>query len=386
MALPFSTLRHLATTLLVSSLLYFSFLISLAASPSLQAHVLYLHSVGKTWLRNATEPEHFGFLPGQVTPFHFSTSDGESLHAWHILPLATYLTHQTALIAGNQTRTILADDPDAFLVIYFHGTAGNLASGWRPPGYRALSAGDPERIHVLAFDYRGFGLSSSTPPTEPGLVEDGIAAVRWALDAGAPASRIVLYGQSLGAAVALGTAARMADYDFAGLVLTAGFADVRSLTATYRVIGVLPLLAPIARFPALVDFFNGYLTSTWRSADRLAEYVRVREGRGGRYRVTILHARDDITILPEHSNVLYWRAVAAAQNQSVGYEEFSERKDTRLFGKQGGWFAEHRSNTGVIRQEMLPNGGHNRIVTYPAASAAVLSTIMAAAAVADTKS
>jgi abhydrolase domain-containing protein 12 len=84
-----------------------------------------------------------------------------------------------------------------------HGAAGTVGSGYRVPNYRALSAGQPGRIHVLTFDYRGFGCSSGTP-TENGIILDALAAVDWAINvAGVPPSRILIFGQSLGAAVSI---------------------------------------------------------------------------------------------------------------------------------------------------------------------------------------
>lgn len=87
-----------------------------------------------------------------------------------------------------------------------------------------MSDGSTSNIHILAIDYRGFGLSTGFP-TEDGLITDGVAAVDWALIvAQIPASRIVILGQSLGTAVTAGVVERFAQrgVDFAGVVLVAG--------------------------------------------------------------------------------------------------------------------------------------------------------------------
>ena len=68
---------------------------------------------------------------------------------------------------------LLRDDPSSLLVIYLHGDAGTLGPGWRPPSYRAMSAGAPDRIHTIAMDYRGFG-SSTGVPSEEGLLMDAL--------------------------------------------------------------------------------------------------------------------------------------------------------------------------------------------------------------------
>jgi abhydrolase domain-containing protein 12 len=87
---------------------------------------------------------------------------------------------------------LLRDDPDALLAIHFHGAGGNMGSGYRIPNYRALAAGNPDKIHVLTFDYRGFGKTTGVP-TEQGLIQDAIAVVDWALNvAKIPPSHILI--------------------------------------------------------------------------------------------------------------------------------------------------------------------------------------------------
>lgn len=55
---------------------------------------------------------------------------------------------------------------------------------------------------------------------------------------------------------------------FAGIVFVAPFADVKRLTATYRVAGTIPLLGPLAPFPRLLAFFNKFIVSKWPSKDK----------------------------------------------------------------------------------------------------------------------
>src|SRR5271168_2206552 len=82
-------------------------------------------------------------------------------------------------ITSRLAFKLLRNDPDARLILHMHGAAGTVGSGYRAPNYRALSAGRPEKIHVLTFDYRGFGRSSGTP-SERGIILDAIAVVDWA--------------------------------------------------------------------------------------------------------------------------------------------------------------------------------------------------------------
>lgn len=88
-------------------------------------------------------------------------------------------------------------------LVYFHGNAGNM-------GHRLLNTTgiyNSLQCNILMVEYRGYGLSSGSP-SERGLFNDARAAVdylftRHDLDH----SQIVLFGRSLGGAVAIDLAA-----------------------------------------------------------------------------------------------------------------------------------------------------------------------------------
>lgn len=382
--------KALCIALITGGTFYFALLGLLATVPALQTHVFYLHRVTLTWFKDLDIPEQFGFAPHQVSPFYINTKENERLHAWHVLPLGTYRRHRELLLEDSNSLKIdskspkaidlLKSDPDARLVIYFHGTAGCLASGWRPDSYRAIYAAAPDNIHVLTFDYRGYGLSSGTP-TEAGLLQDGIAVVEWALHVAAiPPERIVIYGQSLGTAVALALMQHYAALPepvlFAGHVLTATFSDVATLTATYRIGGVIPVLSPLRRAPALLNFFTSFLTNTWLSKDRISEFIRLRENADAnqpRYYINLIHAEDDSDITCEHSNVMFWHAVNATSSAVRSYEELDRQKlASRQDLSDGGWIAEHKTKNGLILQTMLKYGVHDKLMSYPITSLAVI--------------
>jgi len=104
------------------------------------------------------------------------TSDGVRLHAW------------------------LAMAPQAPLVtLYLHGNAGNVTHRFLQ--IREITAGGSS---VLMLDYRGYGKSGGSP-SEHGLYADADAAYLYLLDHGYSARHIVLQGESLGTAVAVGS-------------------------------------------------------------------------------------------------------------------------------------------------------------------------------------
>jgi fermentation-respiration switch protein FrsA (DUF1100 family) len=168
----------------------------------------------------------FGSVPDPASvgvpdaePVTIATADGVTLQGWWVA-------------AAQATAT----------VIVFNGNAGNR--GYRADLARGLRA---RGLHVLLFDYRGYG-GSTGRPSEEGLATDA-RAVR-AYVASRPdvdASRIVYFGESLGAAVATGLAVEAPP---AALVLRSPFtslADIGQLH--YPFLPVRRLLRD--RFPSL---------------------------------------------------------------------------------------------------------------------------------------
>ena len=368
----------------------YSLFLCLLAVPFLQNHVVYLHGVTLTWFKDVRVAEQWGFLRNQVAPFTLTTPDGVTLHAWHILPLELYRQHEDELVKESEEITpdttkrgsfkLLCEDPNSLLVLYLHGAGGTLGSGWRPPSYRAMHAGAPDKIHTVAIDYRGFG-SSSGSPSEQGLLTDAITLTEWAMnEAGIPPSRIVIFGQSLGTAVGISLAHHFAlrpdPILFAGMVFAAPFASVELLTSTYRIAGTIPLLGPLAPFPRLLAFFNTFIISKWPSKDKLAAFVRTCENMATQkpnYHITIIHAEDDYDIPWSHSDQLFWHAVNAARPDGISFEELEQEKEqTKTVLGAAGWVAEHKTAKGVIREEIVKWGLHDKIMSFPIVSLAVL--------------
>jgi uncharacterized protein len=125
-------------------------------------------------------------------------------------------------------------------VLVAPGNAGSRAL--RVPLARALAA---EGFDVLLVEYRGFGGNAGSP-TEEGLAADVRAAHRYLVeDRGVPPSRLVLFGESLGGAVASRLAA---ERPVAALVLRSPFTSLADVGA--RVYPFLPVRALLRdRFP-----------------------------------------------------------------------------------------------------------------------------------------
>lgn len=140
-------------------------------------------------------------------------------------------------------------------ILFLHGNAGN-ASHRLPNAAMLVGLG----TNVLLTDYRGYGLSSGRP-SERGVYADARSALRHLVEErGIPERRIVLFGRSLGGAVAVDLAA---DRELAGVILESTFTSAADVAR--GVLGPLALLAgrrfdsasKIPRVRAPLLFFHG---------------------------------------------------------------------------------------------------------------------------------
>ncbi len=148
-------------------------------------------------LRQLPDGEKFG-LPFEE--LSIPVAPGSHLHSWWIPapnPAAPYqILEGEPVNVVDGTKTLL----------YFYGRSGNKSSG--TPLHRATA------MHQLGFsilmtDYRGFGASDGEGPSEAQMYEDSEIAWRYLTETrGIHPSDIVIYGESMGGAVAINLASR----------------------------------------------------------------------------------------------------------------------------------------------------------------------------------
>lgn len=167
-------------------------------------------------------------------------------------------------------------DADAPVMLYLHGARwGVSSSSYRMRRLHALG------VSVLGVDYRGFGRSTEALPSETTAYEDARAAWEW-LRRQYPDKQRLIYGHSLGSAIAVHLAAEVDDE--AGVVVEGGFTSVPDVFATMP-FGWLPL-GPL-------------ITQRFDAAQRIAEVGSP---------VLFVHGAQDRMIQPALGRALYERA------------------------------------------------------------------------------
>ncbi|MHB8765701.1 MAG: alpha/beta hydrolase [Deferrisomatales bacterium] len=163
-----------------------------------------------------------------------------------VLPAAREVTFTTddGLTLGGWF--VPAEGPPLAAAVVLNGNAGNRA--YRAPLAAALAR---RGVATLLFDYRGYG-GNPGRPSEAGLLADARAARAFLASLpGVDPARIVLFGESLGAAVAVASAA---EHPPAALVLRSPFTSLVDLGRHH--------------YP--------FLPVTWLLADRYPSRERIR--------------------------------------------------------------------------------------------------------------
>lgn len=204
-----------------SSLLYFK-----------QNDIIYPASLPAGSRTNVPTPDQFHIR--EAESIKFPTPDGETLHAYLLRPPTPALKKDITLVM-------------------FHGNAGNV--GHRLPIGKVLS--ESLGCHVFMVEYRGYGLSTGSPD-ESGLSIDGQTALDFVRNhEELRKTNVVLYGQSLGGAVAVKLLqANEHVGDIAGVILENTFLSIRKL---------IPTVMPPAKFIAALCH------QQWNSEEALAK-------------------------------------------------------------------------------------------------------------------
>jgi pimeloyl-ACP methyl ester carboxylesterase len=212
------------TLLAVPLVLYAAVLLLLRAA---EPRLVYAPGASRTL---TPPPPALGLVPERV---EFRTADGVRLVGWVMRA---------------------AGDTAGRWLLMCHGNAGNLSDAGRPRHYAGLRG---LGLSLLAFDYRGYGESSGAPD-EAGLYRDADAAWGYLTQTlGVAPRRIVIFGHSLGSAVAVELATRA---PAAGLILEGALTSVTDRAQeAYPLVPVrwMPKLFLHARADEVIPFAHG---------------------------------------------------------------------------------------------------------------------------------
>jgi fermentation-respiration switch protein FrsA (DUF1100 family) len=130
-------------------------------------------------------------------------------------------------------------------ILFFHGNAGDISH--RTPIAQGLLA---EGLSVLLLEYRGYG-GSEGRPGEEGLALDAEAGMDFVEERAGGADRVVVFGRSMGGAVAARLAARRKP---GGLILEASFTSLEAMArALYRILPAVLFRRLRGRFDTLLE-------------------------------------------------------------------------------------------------------------------------------------
>ena len=131
----------------------------------------------------------------------------------------------------NAKQEAKSDLGDRKVILYLHGKGKNISANAKHAN-RLMRMG----FSVLVIDYRGYGRSEGAFPTESSVYTDAQTAWDYLIQKGYKPSQIMIYGHSLGGAIAIDLATKHPDA--LGMIVDASFtsmSEMAQLDPKYRV-------------------------------------------------------------------------------------------------------------------------------------------------------
>jgi len=123
------------------------------------------------------------------------------LGVWHILPKSR---NNECLEGKHLVDPSVAFNDNRPVFLYLHGNGGARGGHHRRQLYEVLTTSSQLDAHVVSFNYRGYGDSTSVWPTADGPRSDANTVYYWLLNqTHIHKNRVIVWGHSLGTAVSV---------------------------------------------------------------------------------------------------------------------------------------------------------------------------------------
>jgi fermentation-respiration switch protein FrsA (DUF1100 family) len=178
----------------------------------------------------------FRFFYGRVENFLVFFPD----RSLQLRPEMLHLTHREVYFNSQDGKMLhgwfFPQNKETPVILFSHGNAGNISD--RLHNIRLLL---DKGLQVFIFDYRGYGQSSGNP-SEKGIYLDGLAAYDYLVQReSVPPERIILFGRSLGAAVAIEVALNR---NVRSMIIESGFTSTKEMAGTMFPFSLVSRLLP----------------------------------------------------------------------------------------------------------------------------------------------
>lgn len=306
--------KHIISLFVLLIAIYISSPFIWRSLPVLQRSFLFMNMINTQYHVNLSHPEQLG-IKCTRTMWLDLESDGKSqLGVWHILPESrihdckhdqstnrTYITNEEAF---TDSRPI---------ILYIHGNGGNRAGDHRSRLYKKLAY--DHDYHIVTFDYRGYGDSTNVAPTAKGLSDDATFMYMWLLrQKNVTNKRLVVWGHSLGTAVAVRTVADLPkNLQPSKLILEAPFDSLHNAVANH------PFSWPFRLLPwfeyAFVEPIRRSVDMNFDSGSRIGDITQTP--------IMIMHAEDDAIIPISLGKKLFERAARTLDHNKLRFVQIS---------------------------------------------------------------
>lgn len=265
-------------------------------SYSFQRNLLFLNFVYLP--TNFKDPKSAGLTGARN--FYITTEDNVTLGVWQILPASKLSKFGFNFYTEKDFEKALGSGEPVFM--YLHGNSGNRGSGHRVELYKILQKCN---YNVITFDYRSYGDSSLSEPSEAGVVADSKAVYKW-IKSHANSSKIFLWGHSLGSGISshlLDELESEGDH-IGGLVLEAPFTNMIDEVRSYPMTKLFRYLPWFDYFFTEPMYENGFKFESDKHLTRVKAPI------------LILHAEDDRVIPISLGQKLYKTVSKARMDRS----------------------------------------------------------------------